>query len=119
MSARAARYQEQVTGRPANQSFETNGVRFDGYKEGRLQNVLIDAKGPGYQSFVEKIGDTFRAWFSGQDALVSQANRQIRAAQGRAIEWHVAEPRAALAIRELLGRNGLSEIRVINTPPIQ
>ena len=43
-SARAQRYEEQVTGVPIEHSYIVNSVEFDGYDG----FALIDAKGPGY-----------------------------------------------------------------------
>jgi len=48
MSERAAAYQTQITGRPANESYTVKGVKFDGYSAG----MLLDAKGPGYAQWV-------------------------------------------------------------------
>jgi hypothetical protein len=48
MSARAASYQAQITGK-SSEIFRLNGVKFDGYNNG----VLLEAKGPGYANFIE------------------------------------------------------------------
>ena len=110
MSARAAAYQEQITGRAAGSVYRVNGVKFDGYSDG----VLQDAKGPGYANFVKD--GTFEPWYSGSADLVAQAQRQLAAAGGTPIEWSVAEPEAAVAIRNLLASEGISGIKVVNVP---
>jgi hypothetical protein len=51
MSRRAARYQQQISGRPVDEAYwvggthsKAGGVKFDGFQDG----VLLEAKGPGY-----------------------------------------------------------------------
>lgn len=87
MSARAAAYQEQITGRAAGPVYRVNGVNFDGYTDG----VLQEAKGPGYANFVEN-GD-FQPWYRGANALAEQATRQLAAAGGT--PHHVVNCRGA------------------------
>jgi hypothetical protein len=111
MSPRAAQYQSQISGRPPGQVYVVDGVRFDGVKDG----ALLDAKGPGYASFV-KDGE-FVDWFDGRFALREQARRQLTAAGQTPVVWHVAEEEAVAAIRSWLQRNGLGAIRVVHTPP--
>ena len=110
MSNRAANYQEQITGRPANQSYVVNGVKFDGY-DGQ---ALLDAKGPGYANL---LAPPNASWSTAASGLLNQAEAQVAAANGTPIVWHVAEPEAASAIRSLFSDNGISGIRVINTLP--
>ena len=112
MSDRARAYQEQITGR-SGQAYLVNKVKFDGVKS---DGTLQDAKGPGYEKFVGKNG-RFEPWYEGKDALIDQAARQINAAKGTPIEWSVANPSAAGAMKELLRDNNLSGIRVIYIPP--
>jgi len=108
MSARAAAYQAQITGR-AGQAYVVNGVRFDGLVNG----VLVDAKGPGYANFVTN--GVFRDWFTGEKALLDQARQQIAAAHGAPITWHVAEQEAVDAIRALFARWHIAGINVVHT----
>lgn len=110
MSARAAAYQAQITGQGAARSFLVNGVKFDG----RLGSVLLEAKGPGYAWAIR--GGQFRPWYEGAKGLVSQAMRQVQAAGGTRIRWHVAEKPAAEAIRNLFKTHGIKGIKVIHTP---
>lgn len=111
MSARARAYQQQITGR-TGQSYVVRGVRFDGV----TRNGLVDAKGPGYSTFVRN--GQFRPWFNGQQELVRQANAQVAAARGVSITWQVAEQDAATAIQNLLIQNNIAGINVVFTPPV-
>jgi hypothetical protein len=45
----------------------------------------LEAKS-SYDNFVKE-GD-FYSWFKGKDSLLDQAERQIRGAEGTAIEWN-------------------------------
>lgn len=109
MSGRARRYQTRITGHDGKVCLY-NGVKFDGADNG----VLLDAKGPGYATFV-KDGE-FMSWLRGREALVDEAKRQIRAAKGVPIEWHVAERETAIAMRKLLDDEGCSGITVLWVP---
>jgi hypothetical protein len=115
MSPRAKAYQEQVTGRKAGESYVVHGVRFDGYKNGKL----IEAKGQGYEDFMSVEGG-FLQWFKrGEVALMKQAGRQFLAAEatGVPVEWHVAEERfAELLIERFKKRGWNSLLQVIHTP---
>jgi hypothetical protein len=112
MSRRAARYQEQISGRPVGESYVVRGVRFDGFKDG----VLLEAKGLGYANkFTAQLDP--KQWFTkGADSLGDQALRQSKAAKGVPILWHVAEAKAADAIRTILKKAGVRGIDVIHTP---
>jgi hypothetical protein len=123
MSNRAARYQEQITGHPASEAYwvggkdlKSGGVKLDGFKEG----VLQDAKGPGYANKFED-DLTPKPWFenSGAKNLIEQARRQLKASPGVPIRWHVAEKKAADAIRKLLKEKGVKGIEVVYTPALQ
>jgi filamentous hemagglutinin len=111
MSERAAAYQTQITGR-TGEFYVVNGVKFDGVGA----KGLVDAKGPGYAKFVKD--GQFKPWFNGADDLVAQAQRQIAAANGTPITWHVAEAEAATAIQNLLRSKGIQGITVVHTPPV-
>ncbi|WP_374268597.1 Tox-REase-5 domain-containing protein [Corallococcus sp. RDP092CA] len=121
MSARARRYQEQITGHSADEAYwvggvgpKSGGVKFDGFKDG----VLLEAKGPGYAKFFEGLEP--KDWFrhSGAKDLIEQADRQSKKARGSGgwIEWHVAEEKAAAAIRSLLREAGVEGVKVLHTP---
>jgi len=108
MSGRAAFYQARF-GR-VGQAYRVNGVNFDGVSSG----VLLEAKGPGYASFVRN--GTFQDWFRGRNALVRQARRQLEAANGTPIQWHFAEESAANATRALFSKRGITGIEIRYTP---
>lgn len=80
----------------------------------RTKGILIDAKGPGYATFVYK--GIFRDFFRGADELVDQAQRQLRAANGNPIRWHIAEEDAVTAIRNLFADRGITGIIIVLTP---
>ncbi|WP_367616335.1 Tox-REase-5 domain-containing protein [Corallococcus exercitus] len=122
MPERARRYQEQVTGHSADEAYwvggtstKAGGIKFDGFRD----DVLLEAKGPGYAAFFEddlSPKDWFKSSGKAQE-LVTQGRRQrdmVRNA-GIRIEWHVAEKHAADSIRALLMDNNIKEIVVIHT----
>lgn len=113
MSKRARAYQEQVTGRKSSKSYVVEGVRFDGYKNGKL----IEAKGPGYKNFINREG-RFYDWFKrGETALFKQAERQHLAASAHGVwvEWHIAEARFAKLMAQVVRQEGW-RIKVVHTP---
>lgn len=110
MSERAAVYQEQITGVPAGAVYLVNGVKFDGFADGKL----LDAKAEGYEKFLNKNGE-FQSWYRGANGLLEEARRQTTAAEGTPIVWHVAEEKAATAIQNLL-KGKFDEITVVHTP---
>ncbi len=124
MSARARAYQEQITGRSADEAYwvggmspKDGGVRFDGFKDG----VLLEAKGPGYANkFLDDLAP--KRWFknTGAKELVRQALRQLDAARGTGvpIRWHIAEEKTAQAIRLLFKDERVVGIEVVYTPPL-
>jgi len=123
MKPRARRYQEQITDHSADDAYwvggmstQAGGVKFDGFKDG----VLLEAKGPGYAKFFDDLEP--KDWFrhSGANGLVEQARRQSEKVRGMGIpiEWHVAEARAAAALRRLLDGAGIEGIKVVHTPAL-
>ncbi|WP_436500390.1 SpvB/TcaC N-terminal domain-containing protein [Actinokineospora sp. HUAS TT18] len=112
MSARAAAYQVQITGRAAGSVYRVGGVKFDGFVRG----VLQEAKGPGYANFVKN--GQFQSWWKGADGLVAQAQRQLAAAGKTPIQWSVAEASAAQAITRLFASRGITGIRVVHVPSL-
>jgi hypothetical protein len=114
MSARAAAYQAQITGAPAGTAYLLNGVKFDGFANG----VLQEAKGAGYAWAVTEQG-VFRAGFRGADALAAQAQRQLTAAgPGANIQWTFAEEAAANATRALFESRGITGIDIRVVAPV-
>ena len=122
---RSGKYQQQITGHPPEEVYVVDGVEFDGYLAGddvllHVEDgggVLLDAKGKGYQKFF-KDDLSPQDWFKnkGGKKLRDQAERQIEAAGGIRIRWHVAEEKAAAAIKALLGRDLGPHIEVVHTP---
>ncbi|MBJ8341028.1 hypothetical protein JGU71_19250 [Antrihabitans sp. YC3-6] len=118
-SKRAAVYQSQISGLPAGVEYEVNGVKFDGYGGG----VLLDAKGLGYSTFFELGPDgQYRpqGWYKNSgnyDKLLTEARNQVKAADGRPIEWHIAEEFAANAIRQLFEAEGIRGVTIVFVPP--
>jgi hypothetical protein len=122
MSKRAARYQEQIGGHPVEEAYwvggvgrGSGGVKFDGYRDG----VLLEAKGPGYANkFLDNLEP--EPWFrsSGARELIKQADRQFKASKGTSVRWHVAEEKAAKAIRKLLKEGGVPGVEVVHTPAL-
>jgi hypothetical protein len=113
MSDRARAYQEHVTGRSADEAFAVNGIKFDGILP---DGALVEAKGPGYAQFVTDEG-TWKGFFKGRDALVEQATRQVTAAAGRPVEWHVAEEAAAEAMARVLEKDPVTVVvKVVHRP---
>jgi hypothetical protein len=123
---RSGKYQQQITGQPPDRAYMVGNVEFDGYQANEgvllhtedLGGVLLEAKGKGYAKFFDD-DLTPKTWFeyTGAKKLVEQAERQVRAAQGTRIRWHVAEEKAANAIRELF-KNApeAKKIEIVHTP---
>lgn len=109
MSDAAKSYQELISGRKWNESFVLNDVKFDSLKDA----VLGDAKS-GMLNFVNTDG-TFKAFFAGKDAIISQARRQRAAAGDLPIEWHFEHDNVRLAFENLLINRGFN-IKFIHTP---
>lgn len=115
----ARKYQSQVSGAPEGWVYRVERAGetydFDGFKDGHL----IDGKGLNYDN---KFLDTLepQPWFkeTGSQKLLKNANRQLRIANGTPIRWHVAESKAAQAMRVLLENNGYGAIEVLHTPMV-
>lgn len=87
-------YETQITRAPGLDYVVRNPgqspVKFDGCAVWDPQRQLLEAKGPGYEALHEKAGEYgFENSILEKD--VAQMRRQGQAADGRAIEWHVAE----------------------------
>ena len=114
-SARAQRYEEQVTGVPIKHSYIVNGTEFDGYDG----FALIDAKGPGYAN---PIKGGWSAEPEGKYGLLNTAQRQVKAVRATGtdtpIQWHIAEKDTFddLFNRQKSGEFP-AEIELIHTPP--
>lgn len=96
MSDASREYQKYITGADEGMVYEVEGVKFDGYKD----RALIEAKGD-YSGFVDKSTGEFYDWFSGQDSLINQANRQLNVANGTKIEWYFNDSTSLDAVKSL------------------
>lgn len=117
MKPAARRYQEQISGRSADDAYWVGDVKFDGYKD----EILLEAKGPNYDNkFLDSLEP--KHWFksTGAQQILDQAERQLRSIRDLRIpiEWHVAEKKAAEAMRNLLRNARLEGIEVIHTPAL-
>jgi hypothetical protein len=112
MSPRSALYQSQVTGRAPGEVYKVGNLSFDGFRGGKL----LEAKGQGYGRFAK--AGRFHEWFRGRLQLINQANRQIAAANGTPIEWHIAEPEAYDAIAKAFeeAKVDMTKITLVHTP---
>ena len=128
-SARAQRYEEQVTGVPIKHSYIVNGTEFDGYDG----FALIDAKGPGYANPIKghwsnEPKSTYKTDpVTGEVKRVKKGLLQIGKDQVKAvratgtdtpIQWHIAEKDTFddLFNRQKSGEFP-AEIELIHTPP--
>ncbi|TSC21545.1 hypothetical protein FOF48_34325 [Corallococcus sp. Z5C101001] len=117
MSERARAYQAQVTGAPEGSAYRLQEgdtvVDFDGFDP--VENVLLEAKGPGYEKFL-KADMTMKDFYRGFGRMLDQARRQSRLANDTRIRWNVAEKRFADFLREAFQNEGLS-IEVVQVSP--
>jgi hypothetical protein len=116
MSESARDYQSQVTGAPEGYAYRVKSgdkeVDFDGFD----QAGLIEAKGPGYEKWVDK-DLSFVEFFEGRLQMLDQAKRQFKAAKGASIRWIVVEEKLAGALRKMFEAAGLP-IPAASTPPL-
>ena len=93
-SERTQRYETQITRAPGlDYVVRAPGrapVKFDGCAVWSPEHELLEAKGPGYEDLVAN-GERWRFLPSVQEGIRSQAARQASAADGRPVEWHIAE----------------------------
>ena len=128
-SARAQRYEEQVTGVPIEHSYIVNGVEFDGYDG----FALIDAKGPGYDPLIKGhwsrepkstyktdpvTGEVKRV----KRGLIDKAKDQVKAVRATGtdtpIQWHIADKYTFDTLRDKQDWGKFpAEIELIHTPP--
>jgi len=128
-SARAQRYEEQVTGVPIEHSYIVNGVEFDGYNG----FALVDAKGPGYDPLIKghwsrEPESTYRTDpVTGElkrvkKGLIDKAKDQVKAVRATGtdtpIQWHIAEKDTFDTLRDKQDWGKFpAEIELIHTPP--
>ncbi|WP_224368589.1 Tox-REase-5 domain-containing protein [Hyalangium versicolor] len=113
-SERSRRYQEQISGRSADEAYSIGDVEYDGFNSG----VLKEAKGPGYREFFDKSGQP-KPWYknSGKfQELIDQARNQSRAARGMPVQWHIAEREMVDILHRYFSLEGIEGIDLIYTP---
>lgn len=117
------RFEKQVTGAPNNIEYNvpvtgnTKGVNFDGYDAER--GVLLDAKHYTDANPLVSPSTPLVVKESFTADLTAEARRQLAAANGSKIEWHVSNDKAADAIRVLFAQDAsLKKITIIFTPDI-
>ena len=89
VSDQALEFQQRITGMPKGMECRVGGVDFDGFDY--LKGVYLEAKGTGYNEHYHANGELKDLWFSGDTDWRVQMKRQVEAANGIVIEWHIAE----------------------------
>jgi hypothetical protein len=87
-------------------------VRFDDCQ--LSTGIMIEAKGTGYAAILANGANSF-IWGQVEEKMLKQANAQLQAAQGRPIQWYVAENTVADYLRSLFANRKLP-ISVIYMP---
>ncbi|GHE52355.1 hypothetical protein GCM10014715_01250 [Streptomyces spiralis] len=111
------RYQEQVTGTVRGEEYVVPhpkegvpDVEFDGWDSSR--QTYLEAKN-GYEGYLSK-SNPGELTPSGKAEFVAEAQRQVAAAGGKAVEWHFSNPEVAKAARRAFREKGLN-IKVVYT----
>ena len=110
------RYEEFISGAPRGRKYRIRCVDFDGYDAQR--NVLLYAK------LFRRLRRQRKEWgLRGWDGpVVNEARRQVRAANGTQIEWHIGLEEPAERVRTLLADYTdfkENQLRVLYTPVSQ
>jgi RHS repeat-associated protein len=96
MNDAARMYQQYVTGAEAGYEFLRNGVYFDGIRMTDAgEAVLLDAKAGA--DFYSKVGHEPFV----KNAVLTEAQRQLGAANGLMIQWHIQDYATWEALRDL------------------
>jgi hypothetical protein len=112
MNEAARAYQRFVTGAVEGWEFLRNGVHFDGIRlTETCEAVLLDAKHG--DNWYRHVLDPDRSFIA--QKTLKQADSQVRAAAGLAIEWHVTDQRAVEPLKTLFEKYGI-DIAVALTP---
>ena len=108
---KGAGYQQEVTGAPEEVEYavpapgsKSGKVLFDGYKDKKLLDTKDWSRWPPEDE---------KFW---RDGLLDDAKRQVSAAKGTRIEWHLPGKDKADAIRALFKANGIEGIDIVVTP---
>jgi hypothetical protein len=111
------RYQEQITGTARGQEYVVPhpkegvpDVEFDGWDSSR--QTYLEAKN-GYDGYLSK-SSPGELTPSGKAEFVTEAQRQVAAAGGKAVEWHFSNREVAKAARRAFREEGLN-IKVVYT----
>jgi len=110
------RYEEFITGAPRDRKYRVRCIDFDGYDAQR--DVLLYAK------LFRRLRQQRKEWgLRGWDGpVLNEARRQVRAANGTQIEWHVGLEEPAARVRTLLADYTdfkEEQLRVLYTPVSQ
>ena len=89
VSDQALEFQQRITGIPKGMECRVGKTDFDGFDY--LKGVYLEAKGTGYNQHYYANGELKDLWFSGDEEWKEQMKRQVEAANGIVIEWHIAE----------------------------
>lgn len=108
-----SRYEEWITGTPPGRKYRVRCIDFDGYDAER--KVLLYAK------LFRRLCRQPKQWgLRGWDGpVINEARRQVRAANGEPIEWHVGLQEPAERARTLLAEyTNIAEkqLKIIHTP---
>ncbi|HTB15615.1 MAG TPA: DUF4157 domain-containing protein [Bryobacteraceae bacterium] len=109
MSAEDLAYEFHACKKSAPMSYVVENVRFDGFDEGALLDAKNYKLGGRQYKLLER-----NDYFTGQ-RLLTDAQRQLRAAGNTPVEWRVANEVAANKIRQLFSVNSVN-IRVVFYP---
>lgn len=114
-----ARYQEQISKVARGKEYQVpldkltgKPVDFDGWDAAR--GTYLEAK-YGYRGKDFYDAETGELTPKVQQRWADQATRQVDAARGKPVEWHLSDPDVAEAARELFEDRGI-DVKVINTP---
>jgi hypothetical protein len=109
-SDRAQKYEEQITKMPAAIDYRVGNVWYDGCAAWDPRKQLLEAKGEGMAQVLAIPGSKAQK----EAEIILQ--RQSDAANGRPVDWHVAEKVAAdFYVSKSMG---LPNVSVIHTPAI-
>ncbi|MCX4789563.1 Tox-REase-5 domain-containing protein [Streptomyces sp. NBC_01221] len=113
------RYQEQITGTNRGQEYVVPhpregkpAVEYDGWDSSR--QTFLEAKN-GYRSYLSQT-EQGALTKSGKDKFIAEAQAQVEAAGGRAVEWHFSDPDVAKAARRAF-RDEQLPVKVVYSKP--
>lgn len=132
MSSEQAKYQKQISGRSAAETYYVNGRSFDGFEpgEGGTQDTLVEAKHLAEDGrFINAYENMKKGNFSDFENLVDRAEKlgqqardQVKAAVGTGarIEWRVSSQRAKEALDMLFKHDPVTKGKIdVKYVPLQ